>query len=211
MTTKEKIVRSSIALFNHQGMVNVRLQHIADEVGISVGNLAYHFYSKEAIINSIVEQLSDILKPIINEHKEFPGLLDFDTQLARYYHLLVQYSFFFTDLVEIQRNYPNQYQSREAITNEIIHQIYNWLIQNEKNGLLKEEPRPGHYSIISQTIWMIITFYLSRPLDEENLQDSERGFKEMVWSQILPHFTENGRMEFDVLIESLLDSQERSC
>lgn len=210
MTTKEKIVRSSITLFNHQGIVNVRLQHIADEVGISVGNLAYHFYSKEAIINSIVEQLSDILKPIINEHKEFPGLLDFDTQLARYYHLLVQYSFFFTDLVEIQRNYPNQYQSRESITNEIILQIYNWLKQNEENGLLKEELREGHYSIIAQTIWMIITFYLTRPLDEKNVKDSERGFKEMVWSQILPLFTENGKMEFDVLIESLLDSQERS-
>lgn len=210
MTTKEKIIRSSISLFNHQGVVNVRLQHIADEVGISVGNLAYHFYSKEAIINSIVEQLSDILKPIINGHKEFPSLLDFDTQLARYYHLLVQYSFFFTDLVEIQRNYPNQYLSRESSTNEIILQIYNWLKQNERNGLLIEELREGHYFIIAQTIWMIITFYLTRPLDEKKKKDSERGFKEMVWSQILPHFTENGKMEFEVLIENLLDSQERS-
>ena len=28
----------------------------------------------------------------------------------------------------------------------------------------------------------------------------------MVWSQMLPHLTEVGRMEFDILIERLLDS-----
>lgn len=206
MTTKEKILSSSIRLFNQHGLVNVRLQQIADEVGISVGNLAYHFHSKEAIIQKLVIQLSDILKPIFDEHKEFPGLLDFDAQLARYYHSLLQYSFFFTDLIELQRNYPKQIISRQTLTNKIIQQIHNWLSQSEANGILIKEFRPGHYNIIAQTIWMIITFYLIRPNDAKDAKDQERVFKEMVWSQVLPHFTENGRMEFDVLIESMLDS-----
>ncbi len=206
MKTKEKILASSIRLFNQHGLVNVRLQQIADDAGISVGNLAYHFHSKQAIIDTLISQLSYILKPIFDERKEFPGLMDFDAQLARYYHLLLQYSFFFTDLIELQRNYPKQYDSRQTITNEIILQIYNWLSQNEANGLLKAEPRLGHYKIIAQTIWMIITFFLIRPKDKGNIEDKERVFKEMVWSQVLPHFTENGRMEFDVLIESMLDS-----
>lgn len=206
MKTKEKILSSSINLFNQHGLVNVRLQHIADDVNISVGNLAYHYHSKEAIIATLVKQLSDILKPIFDERKEFPGLMDFDAQLSRYYHLLLQYSFFFTDLKELQRNYPKQFISRQTVTDEIIQQIYNWIFQNEENGILKKELRPGHYKIIAQTIWMIITFYLIRPTDNKNKKDEERMFKEMVWSQILPHFTENGRMEFDVLIESMLDS-----
>lgn len=186
--------------------MNVRLQHIADNAGISVGNLAYHFYSKEAIIDRLVIQLSDILKPIIDESKEFPGLMDFDTQLARYYHLLLQYSFFFTDLIELKRNYPKQFISRQIITNEIIQQIYKWLTQNETNGILIAELRAGHYKIITQTIWMIITFYLVRPIDRKSAIDQERIFKEMVWSQVIPHFTPNGRMEFDLLIERMLDS-----
>ena len=60
--------------------------------------------------------------------------------------------------------------------------------------------------IIAHTIWMIITFYLTRPIDHGSPEDSERVFKEMVWSQILPHFTDAGRLEFDLLIERLLDS-----
>jgi len=206
MTTKEKIIKSSIHLFNQQGMINVRLQQIADHTGISVGNLAYHFYSKEAIINSIVTQLNEILAPVIDEKKDLPGLMDFDTQLAIYYHLLMRYSFFFTDLIELQRNFPKQYKSRKLITDKIIQQIHNWLIEHESQGLLKAELRTGHYAIIAHTIWMIITFYLTRPIDHGSPEDSERVFKEMVWSQVLPHFTENGRIEFDLLIERLLDS-----
>ena len=206
MKTREKIIHGSIRLFNEQGMVNVRLQHIADEVGISVGNLAYHFYSKGAIIMEIVDQLTELLEPIIDERKEFPGLMDFDTQLARYYHLLMKYSFFFTDLIEIKRNYPKQYQKRKLITDQILGQIHHWLKQNEKNGVLIGELRKDHYKLVTHAIWMIITFYLTKPIDHGSPEDSERVFKEMVWTQILPHFTPEGKLEFDLLIERLLDS-----
>ena len=40
-------------------------------------------------------------------------------------------------------------------------------------------------------------------MDHGSPEDSERVFKEVVWSQILPHFTEMGRLEFDLLIERL--------
>ena len=206
MKTKEKIILSSIKLFNSHGIVNVRLQHIADDVGISVGNLAYHYYSKEAIIIEIVDQLIELLAPIINENKEFPGLMDFDTQLARYYHILMRYSFFFVDLLEIKRNYPKQYLKRKLITEHISGQIHHWLLTNVKNQILVEEFRKDHYKMVAHAIWMIITFYLTKPIDHGSPEDSERVFKEMVWTQIIPHFTPSGRIEFDLLIERLLDS-----
>ncbi len=206
MTTKEKIILSSIGLFNNQGLVNVRLQQIADDVGISVGNLAYHYYSKEAIVATIVDQLTEMIEPIIDEGKEFPGLMDFDTQLARYYHLLMQYSFFFVDLLEIQRNYPKQYEKRSIITDHITAQIHHWLERHEAVDILVSEQRPDQYKIVAHTIWMIITFYLTKPIDHGSPEDSERVFKEVVWTQVLPYFSESGKLEFDLLIERLLDS-----
>ncbi|RPA69399.1 TetR/AcrR family transcriptional regulator [Cyclobacteriaceae bacterium YHN15] len=206
MDTKEKIILSSIKLFNSNGMVNVRLQQIADHAGISLGNLTYHFYSKEAIMIGIVDQLTNILNPLTDKDKEFPGLMDFDTQLARYYHILMKYSFFFVDLLEIKRNYPKLYQKRKLITDQIVGQIHHWLKQNEKNEIIVEEPRRDHYIMITHAIWMIITFYLTKPIDHGSPEDSERVFKEMIWTQILPHFTTPGRLEFDLLIERLLDS-----
>lgn len=206
MDTKEKIILGSIKLFNLHGMVNVRLQQIADHVEISLGNLTYHFYSKEAIMIGIVDQLINILNPLTDKDKEFPGLMDFDTQLARYYHTLIRYSFFFVDLLEIKRNYPRLYQKRKLITEQILGQIHHWLKQNETNEILIEEPRRDHYRRVTHAIWMIITFYLTKPINHGSPEDSERAFKEMIWTQILPHFTIAGRDEFDLLIERLLDS-----
>ena len=38
--TKEKIRKAALKRFNEEGIVNVRLQHIAGEAFLSVGNLA---------------------------------------------------------------------------------------------------------------------------------------------------------------------------
>jgi AcrR family transcriptional regulator len=38
--TKQRIIEAAISLFNTNGIANVRLIQIADEAGISVGNLA---------------------------------------------------------------------------------------------------------------------------------------------------------------------------
>ncbi len=205
-STKEKILKSAIQLFNKKGLVNVRLQHIADAVGISVGNLAYHYYSKKAIVIAIDAELSELIGPIISENRSFPDLMDFDAQLARYYHLLMKYSFYFLDLLELKRGYPKVYQRRKNYIGQIIRQIENWFECNEKKGRLIPEIRHRHYHIISHTIWMIITFWMTRPLDYGHPEESERVFKEVVWSQVLPYFTEVGKIEFDLMIERLLDS-----
>lgn len=56
--TKQKILDSALRLFNEKGIVNVRLQHIADESIVSVGHLAYHYANKEAIINALYRALT---------------------------------------------------------------------------------------------------------------------------------------------------------
>lgn len=53
MKTKEKIILSSIELFNKSGVVAVTTNHIAKELNISPGNLYFHFRNKEEIIRQI--------------------------------------------------------------------------------------------------------------------------------------------------------------
>jgi hypothetical protein len=69
LSTKQKILNTSIRLFNEDGMANVPLQQIAKEIGISPGNLAYHFKNKEAIIEAMMMR-SCIRKPM----KSYPPI-----------------------------------------------------------------------------------------------------------------------------------------
>lgn len=55
--TKQRIINAAITLYNVQGVNNTTLKHIADSVGMSVGNLAYHFSNHEYIIEEIYRQL----------------------------------------------------------------------------------------------------------------------------------------------------------
>lgn len=204
--TKTKILSATLRLFNQHGLVNVRLQQIANEVGISVGNLAYHYYSKEAIVKAIDQELSQQIAPFIANDRLFLSLMDFDNHLARYYHLLRNYAFYFTDLLELKRAYPKLYRKQKNYIQQITQQIENWFIANVQRGLIQSAIRPQHYKIIAHTIWMIITFWMTQPIDKGLPEERERIFKEVVWSQVLPYLTESGRLEFDLMIERLLDS-----
>ena len=48
--TSERIVQTSLELFNQQGERSISTNHIAAHMEISPGNLYYHFPNKQAII-----------------------------------------------------------------------------------------------------------------------------------------------------------------
>lgn len=57
MKTREKILETALRLFNEHGVPNVTLRRIAAELGISQGNLNYHFKKREDIIEALYYQL----------------------------------------------------------------------------------------------------------------------------------------------------------
>ncbi|MEM1318871.1 MAG: TetR/AcrR family transcriptional regulator [Bacteroidota bacterium] len=206
LSTKQKILNASIRLFNENGMANVRLQQIANDIGISAGNLAYHFRNKEAIVEAINEDLYQETSQILSYYRLFPNLMDFDNQLNQYFRFIQKYPFYFLDLLEIERHYPEIRSKRQLHIEKMISQVRKRFDFNRQRGLIVEEPRPGVYDDVANAIWVLITFWVPQNQvrgTEATLKTCE--FKEMIWNQMFPYFTEKGIAEFDQLIRPLLE------
>ncbi|MEM8528871.1 MAG: TetR/AcrR family transcriptional regulator, partial [Bacteroidota bacterium] len=145
-------------------MANVRLQQIAREIGISPGNLAYHFRNKEAIIKAINEDLYEEASEILSTYRIFPNLIDFDNQLTKYFAFIKKYPFYFLDLLEIERNYPNIRTKRQVHISKMLSQIRKRFDFNHQRGLIIAEPRHGVYDKVSNAIWVLITFWVPQNL-----------------------------------------------
>lgn len=206
LNTKQKILNASISLFNSNGMANVRLQQIANEIGISPGNLAYHFRNKEAIIEAINDDLHEETAAILSAYRIFPNLLDFDNQLTKYFTFIQKYPFYFLDLLEIERHYPEIQSKRKSHITKMISQIRKRFDFNQQRGMIIEEPRPGVYDSVSNAIWVLITFWVPQNVVRGiSAEMGTKTFKETIWNQVYPYLTPEGIVEYNQLIRPLLE------
>ncbi len=60
--TKQRIIQASCELFNAHGERAITTNHIASHLGISPGNLYYHFRNKEQIIRAIFAEYEQYLE-----------------------------------------------------------------------------------------------------------------------------------------------------
>ncbi|HKH77220.1 MAG TPA: TetR/AcrR family transcriptional regulator [Rubrobacteraceae bacterium] len=56
-STKERVLGAAVRLFNEKGTAAISTNHIAEEAGISPGNLYYHYRNKDEIIREIFERV----------------------------------------------------------------------------------------------------------------------------------------------------------
>lgn len=61
-STKERILDTALALFNRHGERAISTNHIARKLGISPGNLYYHYRNKAAIVSALFERYCQQLR-----------------------------------------------------------------------------------------------------------------------------------------------------
>ena len=86
MKTRDRIIMAALELFNERGESNVTTNHIAAHLGISPGNLYYHFRNKEEIIHSIFDEYASDLRTRFNHN------LSLMPQLRVYCSILMPFS-----------------------------------------------------------------------------------------------------------------------
>ncbi len=191
--TAEKIEATALELFNEKGVVNVRLQHIADACGISVGNLAYHFYSKEALVLSLVKRIWEEQKILLANYRAAPLFEHLDYILENKFRLQKTFSFFYLDTLELFRVFPKtRAYSQEQIHFQVL-QFEGMFLFNAARGAFIQG---RNYKQLARRFWQECDLWLyGRHLrGEEDL--SCEAFKSDLWALLMPCFTPMGHEEY---------------
>ena len=159
MKTRDRIIHSATELFNDQGERNITTNHIAAHLGISPGNLYYHFRNKEDIIHSIFDQyarhLSESFTPARSHEIKLEDLMGY---LDAIFYLMWQFRFFYANLPDIlSRDEPLQHKYLKA--QEQLRAAVEALLRSLREGGIidvSDEDLPD----LGQTIKMVVTCWI---------------------------------------------------
>lgn len=203
--TKQKILDSALRLFNEKGIVNVRLQHIADEAFVSVGNLAYHYSNKEAIINALYRALTKKQKDLLAEYRIVPLFDNIDRLLQHTFELQEQYIFFYLDTLEISRAYPAIGQTHQEHIASQIDQLKTILDFNVSRGALRPAITESGFEILAVQIWMTMDLWMTQQAIRSSLATNVQNYTKGIWHLLIPYFTEMGKREYEQMLERPYD------
>jgi AcrR family transcriptional regulator len=99
--TAERILEVTLALFNRFGEPNVSTTLISAELGISPGNLYYHYPAKDELINSLFDRYERALTELLRAADEVGNVEDAWLFLHMLFELIWQYRFLYRDLNDL--------------------------------------------------------------------------------------------------------------
>ncbi|MEM6805982.1 MAG: TetR/AcrR family transcriptional regulator, partial [Bacteroidota bacterium] len=152
--TRQRIIAASIKLFNEKGFGHVSLQELAKELGMSRGNLAYHYPEKTDLLPEIVQQLSDKIAAYKLEQNRLPTFSNLREDLKFYFQLNQDFRCILLD----------PYVLEDPVVKEVVSEFSKEAIRDFdaaisfaiEVGTMNPEPYPGIYQNLSINTWMLM-------------------------------------------------------
>ncbi len=188
MDTKDKIIKHAVKCFNKQGFAAVSLFELAQQLGMSRGNLTYHFKDKDILLETIAERMWSKIETERSKSRRLPSFENLHNDVQLLYRFQKEYSFIFLDTHVL--NHPTIKKQFRIMTERSIEDNKASIAFAIKLGNMEPEPVPGLYNNIAFMTWMMTFFWLSQQIirGEKTKEDGEK----MIWSLLYPHFTPKG-------------------
>ena len=206
MNTKGKIIATAIDLFNIHGTKAISTNHIAKEMGISPGNLYYHFRSKNDIIRSISDNFSNELGSALKI--QLDTISDFSSNLTslfnRFFKIQQSYQFLFLEGVHLTKQDSrllDNYTNLRSLIKKGYHELLSNLV---KIKIMKRQS----LNIIDDLLdaqWIIMWYWINHTILDRNTYDDfqiKKGIK-LSFSIIKPQLTSIGKIAFNKTLQTL--------
>ena len=200
-STRNDIMDTARRLFSERGYNAVSIQDLADELGISKGNLTYHFKRKEQIVEALLRQnAGDGLRLAV------PGSIGaLDTLFRHQYNVVRENAFYFwhyDQLAQLSPEISAMQRGAQQTLRSVYRDSFSVLLAS---GRLRAEDAAGRKlageqeRLIDALILTAVYWLPYRRL----MQDAEDGGPEALcaqcWSLLIPWLSARGHAEFRAL------------
>nr|WP_158458841.1 TetR/AcrR family transcriptional regulator [Pseudomonas fluorescens] len=165
MKTRDRILDCALQLFNQQGEPNVSTLEIANELGISPGNLYYHFHGKEPVVLGLFERFEETLLPLLDPPMDVR--LDAEDYWL-FLHLIVermaQYRFLFQDLSNLTGRLPKLARGVRNLINAVKRALAALLASLKAQGQVQSDTQALGQLVEQITLTLLFSLDYQRVL-----------------------------------------------
>ena len=194
--TKTKILGQALLAFNTQGVEAISLREIARELGISHGNLRYHYPGKDQIVKALFEQclvesdqaIEDLLTESVTLEKLFAVSF---SQAEKFW----KYRFLMQDMHGICRQFPAVDRGMREMFNRRSHEMEQLLGMLRHQKLLKPFPFDGFFEMMMDNYMTVIDFgisFIELKYPSASEQEKIHLYHRMWFVPLIPLLTEEG-------------------
>ncbi|HEV7556627.1 MAG TPA: TetR/AcrR family transcriptional regulator [Kofleriaceae bacterium] len=156
-----EILKTALALFNARGTAAVSTNHIAAELGISVGNLYWHFADKDAIVRALFVEHAEKFDAMWNPARSSSDAAEVLVgALRRTFTISWERRFFYRELPALTRTDPELrklYLAQQELRHAEIRAFLNSFVEL---GLLDVPGGDAGLARLEDMSWMISAFWL---------------------------------------------------
>jgi AcrR family transcriptional regulator len=168
MKTRDRILECALQLFNHKGEPNVSTMEVANEMGISPGNLYYHFHGKEPLVLGLFERFQSELSPLLDPP---PGAQLEAQDYWLFLHLIVErmahYRFLFQDLSNLAGRLPKLARGIRNLLTALKRTLASLLARLQAAGQLVSGTQALGQLVEQITLTLLFSLDYQRILDRE--------------------------------------------
>ena len=205
--TAERIVASALGLFNRFGEPNVAATMVAADLGISPGNLYYHYPGKEDIVNHLFGQYLNDLQALLPASQDVKDLEDAWFFMHSLFELVWRYRFLYRDLNDLLSKYRQlEQQVKQVLANK--HASFLTLLKRMTDqGLLTQNATERDSSATQMLVmltWWLSYEYVRDPrhaLEDANAQGGVSRGAQQVLGLLLPYLQAQPKAQLTALLQ----------
>lgn len=208
--TAERILEVTLDLFNRFGEPNVSTTLISAELGISPGNLYYHYPAKDELINALFDRYERALGEILQAADGVENVEDAWLFFHMLFELVWGYRFLYRDLNDLlskNRRLEMHFQFVLKNKGRAMHALLDGLSRSGAVRLTGAEAAPLATSMVVLVTYWLSFEYVREPrkaLEPESAAASMGRGAYHALALLLPHLDASSRGHLDTLAAAYL-------